>query len=87
MCDETTARDTNHRLAAREAGDVSDALPLRDLVADSFALVELVIALQDELGVRLSHEDLAHVDTVGDLVAVLVRAHADANRCASAHES
>jgi acyl carrier protein len=40
---------------------------LRDVVEDSFALVELVIGLQEEFGVDLIHDDLQSIRTVGDL--------------------
>src|SRR5262249_16216553 len=45
-----------------------DQVALLDLVPDSFALVEMVIGLQEELGVDLVHNDLQSVRTVGDLV-------------------
>lgn len=41
---------------------------LRDLVHDSFLLVELVMTLQEDFGVRLMQEDLKDVDTVEKLV-------------------
>ena len=42
----------------------------KNLVAESFALIETVIDLQEELGIRLLQEDLRDVETVGDLVRV-----------------
>ncbi len=49
-------------------GDV----PLSDLVADSFALVEMAIGLQEDFSVRLSQEDLIRVRTVADLNELIV---------------
>ena len=46
---------------------LEDATVLTDLVTDSFLLVEMVIELQEEFGVRLVQEDLNHVRTVADL--------------------
>ena len=46
---------------------LEDATALTDLVTDSFLLVEMVIELQEEFGVRLVQEDLNHVKTVADL--------------------
>jgi acyl carrier protein len=46
--------------------------PLRELVADSFELVELVIDLQDQFGLALSQSDFDGVSTVADLIDVLV---------------
>jgi len=43
---------------------------LTDLVSDSFALVDMVIELQDEFEVMLVQDDLKHVKTVGELFAV-----------------
>ena len=49
---------------------LDDARVLTDLVTESFALVEMVIELQQELGVRVVQDDLKDVRTVGDLVAL-----------------
>ena len=53
--------------------DVRDDATIKDLVDDSFALIDLIIELQEELGVRLVQEDLRGVASVGDLCAVLQR--------------
>ena len=50
---------------------VQDSAVLTDLVTDSFVLVDMVVQLQDELGVRLMQDDLKDVKTVGDLLQVL----------------
>jgi acyl carrier protein len=44
---------------------------LTDIVPDSFALVELLIGLQEDLGIRLDQEDLAKIKTVGQLMQLL----------------
>ena len=44
-----------------------DDAELADLVTDSFALVEMVIELQEEFGVEFGHEELKDVKTIGDL--------------------
>lgn len=49
-------------------GRLTDDTVLTDLVTDSFVLVDLVIELQEELGVLIMQEDLKGVNTVGDLV-------------------
>lgn len=48
-----------------------DTVNLTDLVHESFVLIELVIALQEELKVRLVQEDLQEVKTLGQLLDVL----------------
>lgn len=59
------------------AGGLSADTPLTRLAGDSFAMVELVIDLQDEFGVQVSQAEFAEVRTLGELVAVL-RGAADA---------
>ena len=48
-----------------------DAL-LTNLVVESFILVEMIIELQDDFGIRLVQEDMKHVKTVGDLTELFV---------------
>ena len=48
-----------------------DSANLTDLVHESFILIELVIALQEEFKVRLVQEDLQEVKTLGQLLDVL----------------
>ncbi len=48
-----------------------DTVNLTDLVHESFILIELVIALQEEFKVRLVQEDLQEVKTLGQLLDVL----------------
>lgn len=55
---------------SRAPDEIDDGDRLTDLVAESFALVETVITLQEELGIRLAQEDLRGVETVADLVRV-----------------
>ena len=54
----------------RKPEELEDDMALKHLVAESFALIETVIDLQEELGIRLLQEDLRDVETVGDLVRV-----------------
>lgn len=56
----------------RLPGDrISDTATLGDLVADSFQAVELLVALQDEFGFLLSHDDMAQVETLGGLLELI----------------
>ncbi len=50
---------------------LKDDVLLTDLVTESFILVEMVIELQDDLGIQLMQDDLKPVRTVGDLVRVI----------------
>jgi acyl carrier protein len=45
-----------------------------DLEADSLDLVELVMSLEDELGITIEEDDLAEVKTVGDALDVILAA-------------
>lgn len=51
---------------------VTDDTVLRELVADSFRLVEMVIELQEVFKIRLVQDDLREVRTAGDLAAVFL---------------
>jgi acyl carrier protein len=53
--------------------NIKDNAVLTDLVPESFLLVELVIELQEEFGVRLMQEDLKDVKTVHDLDTVVTK--------------
>ncbi len=75
MSTENAAKDTRIKKALarslnREPESLADDVVLIDLVAESFALVETVINLQEELNFRLVQDDLRDVKTVGDLVRV-----------------
>lgn len=75
MSTDNAAKDTRIRKALarslnREPDALADDVVLIDLVAESFALVETVINLQEELNFRLVQDDLRDVKTVGDLVRV-----------------
>jgi acyl carrier protein len=66
--------DVKARMAAflRLSEDkLADDAVLTDLVTESFILVEMVMELQHELGIRLAQDDLKPVRTVGDLVRVI----------------
>jgi acyl carrier protein len=53
---------------------LTDGAQLSEVVAESFLLVQLVVELQDALGVRVGAEELRGVRTVGDLVGVFEKA-------------
>jgi|TARA_B100001750_G_C15073915_1_gene382546 acyl carrier protein len=49
----------------------NDDTILKDLVTDSFLLVEMAIELQEDFQVRFSQEDLKEVETIGDLIFLI----------------
>ena len=67
---EATVKQALAECLGRDPGELEDATALTDLVAESFALIETVINLQEELHIRLVQEDLREVKTVADLVRV-----------------
>ena len=52
--------------AVTPAASLSD-----DLGADSLAAVELVMALEEAVGISIAEEDAANLKTVGDIMAYL----------------
>jgi acyl carrier protein len=70
MAEKVTAEIVKAKMAGLLRLPISklrDESALTELVAQSLALVEMVIELQEEFGVRLVQEDLKDVRTVGDL--------------------
>jgi acyl carrier protein len=70
MAEKVTAEIVKAKMAGLLRLPISklrDESALTDLVAQSLVLVEMVIELQEEFGVRLVQEDLKDVKTVGDL--------------------
>ena len=67
MADKNEVKERMAVLLKRPVATLEDATALTDLVTDSFLLVEMVMELQEEFGVRLVQEDLNHVRTVADL--------------------
>ncbi|HWL85002.1 MAG TPA: acyl carrier protein [Polyangiaceae bacterium] len=59
------------QLTRKPVDDIRADRTLRELVQDSFALVEMVVELEDEFGVHISQEDFVHVSTVGDLTTLI----------------
>jgi acyl carrier protein len=69
MVDNTEFRKKIASILRISSDKVQDNCALTDLVSDSFALVDMVVELQEELSVRLTQENLRDVRTVSDLWA------------------
>ena len=54
-----------------EADELSEATDFRQLGADSFDLLELVTALEDEFDLTFDDEALEKIATVGDAVSAI----------------
>jgi acyl carrier protein len=51
---------------------LGDDTPVTDVVTESFAIVEMVIDLQEEFGIKLGQEDLKTIKTFGALARIVV---------------
>ncbi len=70
MLDKNRFKETIASMLKQPVSKLEDGAVLTGLVVESFALIEMVIELQEEFGVRLVQEDLRDVKTVGDLTAL-----------------
>lgn len=57
---------------------LADERLLTDVVAESFAMVEMVIDLQEEFGIRLEQAELKKLKTIADLTALVATKTRDA---------
>lgn len=68
-------RDAAVEVLSVDPGQVTeDASFADDLDADSLDLVELVMAIEDKVGLTIAEDDLADVRTVGDALDLIVQA-------------
>jgi acyl carrier protein len=58
-------------LVAVPVAVVSPQTPIRDLVRESFMLVELVIDLQEEYDTYFTQDELREIETIGQLIDLL----------------
>ncbi len=61
------------KVVGRPPETIDRSTVIRDLGVDSFDLVDALVRLQEEMGVRIFQEDLAGVETIGDLESVFER--------------
>ena len=59
-----------------EAGDLGEDTEFKSLGADSFDLLELVTAFEDEFGLTLEDDALKSIATIGDAVKAIESAQA-----------
>jgi acyl carrier protein len=72
-------RAISHLLSVAPEHVTPDSV-LSDLVTESFVLVELVIDLQEQFGVRFEHADLERLHTVADLAELVAARSAEGPR-------
>ncbi len=56
-----------------EPDDVKDSSTLEDLDMDSLDVVEIMQAIEDDMGIRVPDEDLEDLTTIGDAVSAVVK--------------
>ncbi len=59
------------KLGVEESAIVDSASYVNDLGADSLALVDIAMALEDEFGVKIPDEDINKITTVGATVSYI----------------
>ena len=71
MLDKNQIKEKMASLLKQPVSKLEDGAELTSLVVESFVLIEMVIELQEEFGVRLVQDDLRDVKTVGDLTSLI----------------
>jgi len=74
MLDQTKILEAIASFLGRPPQELRPEVELRQLVAESFVLVELVVELQEVFQIQLHGRDLEGVKTVGQLIEVVQRA-------------
>ena len=78
MIDSNAVKQRIASTLALPLAKLADDRLLTDVVAESFAMVEMVIDLQEEFGVRLEQSELKKLKTVADLTALVTAKTRDA---------
>ncbi len=70
MADRDRIRSKISQLLEQPLEALTDDAELIALVSNSFLLVEMIIEMQEEFGVRFNQADMAGVTSVGQLIAL-----------------
>lgn len=70
----TVSKILSDKLGVKESQIKEDSKLIDDLGADSLDLVDLVMALEEELGVKIVDDKLQKISTVKDVVDYIVKA-------------
>ena len=57
-----------------EGAELGESTNLKDLGADSFDLLELVTALEDEFELAMDDDDVANISTIGEVADAIQNA-------------
>ncbi len=72
MVNENSVKEKISLFLRQPVSKLKDEILLIDLIADSFALIEMVIELQEEFELSFVQSDIKDVKTVGDLTQLFV---------------
>ena len=70
MADRDRIRSKISQLLEQPLEALTDDAELIALVSNSFLLVEMIIEMQEEFGVRFNQADMAGVTSIGQLIAL-----------------
>ncbi|BAL80309.1 acyl carrier protein [Caldisericum exile] len=68
---EKVARVVKEKLGVEDDKIVDSAEYVKDLGADSLALVDIAMALEDEFGVKIPDEDINKITTIGATISYI----------------
>ncbi|MCI4462875.1 MAG: acyl carrier protein [Caldisericum sp.] len=68
---EKVAKVVKEKLGVEDDKIVDSAEYVKDLGADSLALVDIAMALEDEFGVKIPDEDINKITTIGATVSYI----------------
>ncbi|ERL12678.1 putative acyl carrier protein [Coriobacteriaceae bacterium BV3Ac1] len=57
-----------------DADELTETTSFNDLGADSFDMLELVTAMEDEFEVTVDEDGLGEIETIGDAIDVILKA-------------
>lgn len=72
MSNEQQIKERMSEILNQPRDALTNEAELTSLVTSSFVLIEMIIELQEELGVRFSQADMQEVSTIGQLVELFV---------------
>ena len=66
-----SVRNEIAQILGKTVGEVSDDTSFSNMGVDSFALINMIIELQETFKIRLNQEDLVTVHTIGALLDLI----------------
>lgn len=73
VIEESNVLERVAELLEKEPGSLTPSARVKDLVSDSFLIIEMALELEEVYGVEFEADDVATMETLGDLVELLRR--------------